>query len=173
MEIFYNQIWSKQSAGHAYTCSNRDTGHMIILAGSIHLSKRERSAGAGGFRLGSDGGGEAESLEHGLVNKSGCRSCNRGLCLTVTVRAPPSTTRAAPHDLRLCRWSAMAFYSLHCLRYTAFKSGPWSSGLRTTRANARASNYSRRIFDSDDPGRPCNRNRRRQLDGDIDETRRR
>jgi hypothetical protein len=69
--------------------------------------------------------------------------------------------------------SVKAFYSLHCVRCAAFKSGPWSSGLRTTRANARASNNSRGIFDTDDPGRSCNRKRRRRSDCDIDETRRR
>jgi hypothetical protein len=39
--------------------------------------------------------------------------------------------------------SVKAFYSLHRVRCTAFKSSPWSSGLQTTRANTSASKISR------------------------------
>ena len=69
--------------------------------------------------------------------------------------------------------SVKAFYSLHRVRCKALHIGPRSSGMQTTRNNAGASTASSSGFDVDDPGRACNRKRRRRSDGDIDETRRR
>ena len=69
--------------------------------------------------------------------------------------------------------SVKAFYSLHRVRCKALKLGPRSSGLRTTRNEAGALSTRNDVFDADDPGRACNRKRKRRSDEDIDETRRR
>ena len=56
------------------------------------------------------------------------------------------------------------------MRYQALKLGPRSSGLHTTRNVAEARSTSN-VFqvDADDPGRACNRKRKRQSDEDIDD----
>ena len=69
--------------------------------------------------------------------------------------------------------SVKAFYSLHRVRCKALKLGPRSSGLRTTRNEAGALSTRNDVFDADDPGRACNRKRKRRSDEDIDETHRR
>ena len=69
--------------------------------------------------------------------------------------------------------SVTAFYSLHRVRCRVLNMGPWSSRLRTERNKAEKSTATSGIFDSDDPGRACNRKRLRRSDDDIDETRRR
>ena len=69
--------------------------------------------------------------------------------------------------------SVKAFYVLHRVRCKALQTGPWSGRMRTTHNKVGVLNVRSGVFDTDDPGRDCNRKRRRRLDGDIDETRRR
>ncbi len=73
------------------------------------------------------------------------------------------------------RESVKAFYSLHRVRCKVLKMGPRSSGLRAACHKAGASYARRDVFDAGDPGRTCNRKRRRRSaddNHDIDETRR-
>jgi hypothetical protein len=72
VDYFYDRYWSNYSAGNAYTCSNRDTDQMFILAESIHWSKNDGIAqDRKDSRVRCRDGGEARGGggEHGCWSK--------------------------------------------------------------------------------------------------------
>ena len=101
----------------------------------------------------------------GLLNSAAIKNCLEFLTV------PRQRWERIIEDV--AKESVKAFYSLHRVRRKALKFGPRSSGLRTTRNEARALSTRNDVFDVDDPGRACNRKRKRRSDEDIDETRRR
>ena len=103
----------------------------------------------------------------GLLNSAMIKSCLEFLAV------PRQRWERIIEDV--AKESAKAFYSLHRVPCKALKLGPRSSGLRSTRNEAEAPSTRNDVFDTDDPGRACNRKRKRRSEEDIDEpeTRRR
>ena len=102
---------------------------------------------------------------HGLLNSATIKSCQEFLTV------PRQRWERIIEDV--AKESVKAFFSLHRVRCKALKLGPRPSRLRTTRNEAGTLSTRNDVFDADDPGRACNRKRKRRSDEDIDETRRR
>ena len=101
----------------------------------------------------------------GLVNQDAIQCCLEFLDM------PRKSWRRIIEDT--AKESVKAFYVLHRVRCKALQLGPRSGRMQAKQNNAGVSNTRSGVFDADDPGRACNRKRRRRSDGDIDETRRR
>ena len=101
----------------------------------------------------------------GLLNSAAIKSCLEFLAV------PRQRWERIIEDV--AKESVKAFYSQHRVRCKALKLGPRSSVVHTRRNVAEARSTSNEVFDADDPGRTCNRKRKRRTDEDIDETRRR
>jgi hypothetical protein len=101
----------------------------------------------------------------GLLNSAAIKSCLEFLAV------PRQRWERIIEDV--AKESVKAFYSQHRVRCKALKLGPRSSVVHTRRNVAEAHSTSNEVFDADDPGRTCNRKRKRRTDEDIDETRRR
>ena len=69
--------------------------------------------------------------------------------------------------------SVKAFYALHRVRCKALQLAPRPCRMRTAQNKAGVLKTNLGTFDADDPGRACNRKRRRRSDEDIDDTRKR